>query len=48
MLHQARRAAGRHDTAIYGVATDSNIWEFIRLGNDSKVSRDSKEMTRKP
>ncbi|OJZ85892.1 hypothetical protein ASPFODRAFT_33520 [Aspergillus luchuensis CBS 106.47] len=38
MLHQARRAAGRHDTAIYGVATDSNIWEFIRLGNDSKYS----------
>ncbi|GKZ36290.1 hypothetical protein AbraIFM66950_007323 [Aspergillus brasiliensis] len=38
MLHRARREAGRHDTAIYGVATDSNTWEFVRLGNNSKYS----------
>ncbi|GKZ36291.1 hypothetical protein AbraIFM66950_007324 [Aspergillus brasiliensis] len=38
MIHHARRMAGREDTSVCGIATDTFHWAFLRLYNDSKYS----------
>ncbi|KAJ9265274.1 hypothetical protein DTO195F2_1886 [Paecilomyces variotii] len=39
IIHSARKKAGRSDTTIYGVATDSHRFIFMRLDNNSKWSK---------
>ncbi|KAL2825326.1 hypothetical protein BDW59DRAFT_161803 [Aspergillus cavernicola] len=38
MIHHARKKAGRSSTPIYGIATDSFNWQFIRLDAQGRVS----------
>ncbi|PLB44234.1 hypothetical protein P170DRAFT_480001 [Aspergillus steynii IBT 23096] len=37
MVHHARKKAGRADTIIWGIATNSWEWKFIRLNADSAI-----------
>ncbi|KAL4914884.1 hypothetical protein BDW62DRAFT_204104 [Aspergillus aurantiobrunneus] len=37
MLHHGRKNAGRPNTAIYGIATDSYDWTFIRLSPEGNL-----------
>ncbi|OJJ70067.1 hypothetical protein ASPBRDRAFT_197773 [Aspergillus brasiliensis CBS 101740] len=34
MIHKARKMAGRKDTSVWGIATDSFSWDFLHLDND--------------
>ncbi|KAB8228024.1 uncharacterized protein BDW43DRAFT_316329 [Aspergillus alliaceus] len=36
MMHHGRRIARHADTVIYGIATDGDLWGFIRLGDDAR------------
>ncbi|KAL2832972.1 hypothetical protein BDW59DRAFT_157116 [Aspergillus cavernicola] len=38
MLHHARRKAGRNDTSVYGIATDSYHWAFLYLDIHSEYT----------
>ncbi|KAL2872486.1 uncharacterized protein BJX67DRAFT_376301 [Aspergillus lucknowensis] len=38
MLHHARKKAGRANTTIYGIATDSYDWCFLRFDPQGKIS----------
>ncbi|KAL2870085.1 uncharacterized protein BJX67DRAFT_378631 [Aspergillus lucknowensis] len=38
MLHHGRKKAGRANTAIYGIATDSYDWTFIRLSPEGTLA----------
>ncbi|PWY72058.1 hypothetical protein BO83DRAFT_437967 [Aspergillus eucalypticola CBS 122712] len=38
MIHHARRRAGRPDVTVYGIATDSFDWTFIKIDQNSVFS----------
>ncbi|KAE8355433.1 hypothetical protein BDV28DRAFT_146107 [Aspergillus coremiiformis] len=38
MLRQIRKRRGKMDTSLYGIATDSWIWTFIRVDTRGKIS----------
>ncbi|KAH8431024.1 uncharacterized protein LDX57_008685 [Aspergillus melleus] len=37
MIHHARKKAGRRDTTVWGISTNGDKWEFVRLDADSTV-----------
>jgi hypothetical protein len=39
ILHHARKRAGRNDTTVYGIVTDTDEWRFLCIDNESQVSR---------
>jgi hypothetical protein len=39
MIQDARRKAKRTLTPVWGIATDSKVWEFLRMDTNGKVSR---------
>ncbi|KAJ8195537.1 hypothetical protein LV164_002383 [Aspergillus fumigatus] len=39
ILHHARKRAGRNDTTVYGIVTDTDEWRFLCINNESQVSR---------
>ncbi|GKZ78405.1 hypothetical protein AnigIFM56816_001963 [Aspergillus niger] len=39
IIHQARRRAKRPDVSVYGIATDSYYWFFIKIDQKSRVSK---------
>ncbi|KAI9775168.1 MAG: hypothetical protein M1839_001419 [Geoglossum umbratile] len=39
VVHRTRKAEGKQNAVVYGMTTDSNLFRFFRLDNDSKVSR---------
>ncbi|GFF53289.1 hypothetical protein IFM46972_09744 [Aspergillus udagawae] len=38
ILHHARRRAGRNDTIVYGIVTDTDEWRFLCIDKQSRVS----------
>jgi hypothetical protein len=37
IIHRARKQAARQNSTVYGFLTDSRLWQFFRIDNDSKV-----------
>ncbi|GFG09902.1 hypothetical protein IFM5058_04657 [Aspergillus udagawae] len=38
MLHHARKRAGRNDTIVYGIVTDTDEWRFLCIDKQSRYS----------
>ncbi|KAH2342154.1 hypothetical protein KXV29_002934 [Aspergillus fumigatus] len=38
ILHHARKRAGRNDTTVYGIVTDTDEWRFLCINNESQYS----------
>ncbi|KAF7157755.1 hypothetical protein CNMCM6106_003738 [Aspergillus hiratsukae] len=38
MLHHARKRAGRNDTTVYGLVTDTDEWRFLCIDKESRYS----------